>query len=317
MKRNSFASKFFSMGVVALIALSCNRSNDRIVVPDEIDIDEVYQPLSPNDPEDPSELTFGKDNVPGFIFNYEMMSDKEDIFIYFENFTVLDVNPSITSDLFNFAYDNLKEYGFINENSSIAPDKFKEICSHTSSYKGAAAKLLDDLKEQFDGQLDSIYRYDTPFNAYLNIYPVYLDHEFVTYRESAYLYTGGAHGMTVSYLKTFRLSDGSVMTLDDLIKKENIRDFREEVAAHMAYSYPIYENIKTVNQYLDSLNTWLDNFSSEDDTDIITVENYPVPDVALIKDGIACVYQMYELTPGSDGCPVVVIPYKDLKGWLK
>ena len=93
-------------------------------------------------------------------------------------------------------------------------------------------------------------------------------------------------------------------------------DVREEVAARMAYAYPIYENITTVEQYIDSLNVWLDNFNDSDSSQKITAKDFPIEDVALIKQGLVSVYQMYELTPGSDGCPVVVVPYEDIKGCL-
>ena len=296
------------------LLISCN--NERRVVPYDVDTDEIYKALPPNEDETPEGVTFGPENIPGFIFDYEMTTDRNDIYVFLENFTVLDVNPKINQSLLEFILGELCEYGFVNDSVSLPENETEKLLAEGLSYSEAAARILDIFKENFDAQLENLEELNTPFNAYFQVYPLYIAPEYVTYRQSAYLYTGGAHGMTVSYIKTYDLKSGNVMTAEDIIKPERMKEVREEVAAHMAYSYPIYENISTVSQYIDSLNVWLDNFDPNDVNEPITADNFPLTDVALIKEGLVCVYQMYELTPGSDGCPLVVIPYKDIRGCL-
>lgn len=300
---------------ITLFMISCN--HERQVVPYETDIDEIFKPLEPEEESDsPQYLTFGKDKIHGFIFDFEIPSDSTEVYIFFENFTVMNVNPKINQSLFEFIQDGLAEYGFVNDSVSLPEKAYSDLINQGSTFEEASATLLDEFKTEFTAQLENIYKISVPFNAYFRIYPIYLDENYVTYRQSAYFYTGGAHGINITCLNTYDLSSGNILTLEDIIKPEGLKDIHEEVAAHMAYAYPIYENITTVNQYIDSLNVWLDNFN-ETDQPQITMGNFPISDVAITKEGLVFVYQMYELTPGSDGCPVVLIPYKDIRSLLK
>ncbi|MCH5226531.1 MAG: hypothetical protein J1F16_01735 [Muribaculaceae bacterium] len=301
--------------LVALIATGCSHS--RNIVPYEVDTDVVFRPLAPNEEENPNDYTFGKANIPGFIFDNDFTTSKEDTYVYFSNLTILDVAPAINQHLFNFIIAQLTEYGFVEPSYSFPDNEVTSLMNQGLNYKEASAAILDNFKTAFDNQVDTITSYGSPFNAYFLIYPVFLDDNYITYRESAYCYTGGAHGINITYLKTFDLKSGEELSFDDIVKPEHAGVVREEIAAHMAYSYPIYENIKTVQQYVDSLNVWLDNFNDSDNNEMITVKNFPAGDIALLKEGLGVIYQMYELTPGSDGCPIVVIPYKDIKGCLK
>ena len=301
--------------LISFIFFSCQQN--RQVIPYDENADEIYKPLAPNDSPDSMGLTFGKENIPGFIFDYEMSTDNQEIFVFFQNLTVLDINPAVTQDIFEFIQKQLCEYGFINDSVSLQPDEFKNLVSSGMTYAEASAKILDIQKQEFEAQFSILATYNSPFNIYFNIYPVYIDNNFVTYWESAYSYTGGAHGVTNSYMKTYDLLSGKFLNIEDIVKPERLSEVREEVVAHMAYSYPIYENISTVEQYIDSLNVWLEHFSPEDAKDEITIKNFPLADPAITKDGLVFMYQMYELTPGSDGCPLVFIPYKDIKGCLK
>lgn len=295
------------------ITVGCN--HNRQVVPVEIDADEVYKPLVANDEDVPALISFGRDSIPGFIFDYEMSSDDPDIFIYYQNLTVLDINPSITQDILDFSLKELSEHGFITDSIFLNENVYKDLLSEGLYYKEAVTKIIDEEKDSFDSRFSTLESYSSAFNIYFKIYPVYLDDKYITYRLYSYCFTGGAHGITVSYLRTYDLATGKLQTLEDLIKPERITDLREEVAAQMAYAYPIYEDISTVDQYIDSLNVWLDNFDTQEEKDDITLKNFPLPDPALTNEGLAFVYQMYELTPGSDGCPLVVIPYKDIAKW--
>lgn len=316
MKFSSIFTPLFSLILLFLIA--CN-GNQRQIVPYEVDAEQVFKAIEPNDDSSPENLTFGKDKIPGFIFDHDFTSENSEIFLYFQNLTILDVNSDINQNIFEFIHRQLSEGGFISDSLSLEPNAFELLQTSGSTYAEASAQLLDVFNKGFEAQYDSISVYNSPFNIYFQIYPVYLDNNYVTYRQYSYSYTGGAHGITASFLKTFDLQTGKEVTIDDIIKPEGLQELHEEVAAHMAYSYPIYENIETVNEYIDSLNVWLGNFSGDEASGNdakITISNFPLPNPGVLENGLAFIYQMYSMAPGSDGCPLVVIPYHDIKGCL-
>ena len=310
---NKFTQLFFF--VLILIAFFACKPQDRQVVPYETDADEIFKSLSPNDEGSPEAMTFGAANIPGIIKDYEMTTQDSDIYIYLDNLTLLDINPDINNDIIDFIQKELAEEGFISDSFSLGDNSFKSLLAKGVAYTDAVDTIMNLDHKAFETQLTK-YEYLTAFNMTFRIYPVYLDKDYITYREYCYCYTGGAHGMQYSYLKTYDLNSGKLLTLEDIVKPECIEDVREEVAAQMAYSYPIYENITTVNQYLDSLNVWLEHFDTSDSSDIITVKNFPLSNPAITEKGLAFIYQMYTLTPGSDGCPLIVVPYRDIKGCL-
>lgn len=292
---------------------SCKQQ--RNVVPFEMDAEEIYKAMTPNEAT-PDGVSFGKDSIPAFVYDLEMTSDHPDVYIYFDNLTVMEVNPKITQNILEFIHNELSEYGFVSDTVVLAPDEYEQLLAKGLSYSEAAGKILDAIDSQFENQLKVILTYSTPFNARFDIYPLWMNGDILTYRLTAYCYTGGAHGITISYIRSYSLETGEVLKFENIVNPASRKEVREEIVARMAYAYPIYENITTVEQYLDSLNSWLDNSDTPDGENELTIDNYPVPDVALIEGGLVSVYQMYELSPGSDGCPVVVIPYKDLKGCL-
>lgn len=298
--------------------ISCNHPTQ--IVPFDIDVDEIFKPLEPNEESLPNDSTFGEEKIPGSTLEIEFKTDLEEVYVLFEDFTVLQISPAITRSLFEFVEQQLCEYGFVNQSFTLPKDEMINLQSQGLNYKEAAVKIINTLKEGFDAQLDNIASFDSPFNISFRIYPIYLDNRFVTYRLNAYAYTGGAHGISINYVKTYDLISGKFMSIDDIVKSDSMKEIRQYVVEQMAYSYPIYEDIKTVDQYLDSLNLFLGDFHGEGDpgeSGLITMENYPLPNPGITSQGLVFIYQMYELTPASDGCPVVLLPYKDIRGCLK
>lgn len=317
MKMHRFLFPCWVLFTLIIIAGSCNK--ERLVVPYEVDADEVFKAIEPNDENQPSQLTFGSDSIPGTTIDYEVTSDNSEIYIFFENLTMLNIAPQINQDIFDFIDEQLDYFGFTDKTTISRNESYISLIKNGFSYSEATSEILNEISKDFESRLDTIMSFQSPFNIHFQIYPVYLSGNILTYRQTAYSYTGGAHGITVSYLKSYDLQNGSLLKLDDIVKPEEIEYVREEVVSAMAYLYPIYDNITTVGQYIDSLNSWLgDSYGEEasEHDNRITLNNYPLPDPGITKDGLAFIYQMYVLTPGSSGCPLVVIPYKDLKGSL-
>ena len=311
--KNNFAPFAFVFLIIYMAACS---GKDRQVVPYDLDQDEIMQPLAPNEEDAPEGISFGPDSIPGITIDLDITTQYPEVFIFFEKFTLLDINPKINTEIFNFIVEELKENDFLENSFSLPINNFTTLISDSISYSDVAISLLASIKPGFEAQLKNFDPVYPPYQAYFLIYPVFLNENYVTFRQFLSTYTGGAHGMAFSYLKTYDLNTGELLTLKDIVKPEGMEDVRQEVAAHMAYSYPIYENITTVEQYIDSLNVWLDHSDPLDITGEITLKDYPLTNPAILKEGLAFIYQMYDLTPGSDGCPLVVIPYRDIRGCL-
>lgn len=315
MKLTRFASPLLLLSLLFLSFFACSK-HDRPVVPYDIDADEVFKRLAPNEEDVPEGLTFGSENIPGVIFDYEMPTNDSNIYVYFDKITLLDVKPEINRDILDFIYSEMEDNDFLNKDFHLPENMYLNLLAKGASYIDAATQVLDTLNVEFKADVSTQDLTLSPFNMYFLVYPVYIDKDYVTYRLFATSYTGGAHGMQYSFLKTYDLKTGKCLSLEDIVKPEGMEEVREEVAAHFAYSYPIYENITTVNQYLDSLNAWLDNFNPEDTSGEITLKDFPLKDPAITEEGLTFLYAMYELTPGSDGCPLIVIPFRDIKGCL-
>lgn len=314
--RNLHCSLLSSFIIVSMmIFFSCN--DNRMVVPNDYDSEDVFRPLEPNEENYPGEMTFGPDSLKGYTLNVEVPSDTAEVYIHIQQLICIDANPAITEQLLDFIGGQLYDFGFINDSIQDIESKYAQLIDEGKTQDEAVDDFIGKIKQAFNSNLSEIKDFGVPFNIVFDIYPVFMDKEYVTYLKSAYCYTGGAHGNTIKTLATFNLKNGEELTTNDIVKPEGLRQVREEVASHMAYSYPIYEDITTVNQYLDSLNVWTGGIQDEDTPDKITIDNFPLPTPALNETGLVFVYPMYELTPGSDGCPVIVIPYNELKGCLK
>ena len=312
-KLNLFS--FIAVIFFSLIYSGCEKN--RQIIPNDSDTADVFEPIYPNEDENPEEPTFGTEHIPGIILSYPVTTDNEEIYMDI-NLTILETNPKISYDLFGFISEQLKETGFIAadaKNPDYTLDESEDGRQHLEEY---AAQNLDYDKELFLKELPEIASYESPFNIAIDIYPVFLNDDYITFRKYAYYYTGGAHGNTISQLQTYNLTTGESLGLENIIKPDRMEDVREMVAAHMAYSYPIYENLKTVDEYIDSLNVWLGNgTSAEEDDKRITLKNYPLNNPAITSKGLVFTYERYELAPGVDGCPVVVLTYDEVKDCLK
>lgn len=241
------------------------------------------------------------------------------------NIVELDQNPKITSNLLSFAIFNLVDRGFLPSRDSLLSEKYNDRDFKDRTAQEVLNQFSDLVSKEFYAQLPTILSYECGFNMEINIYPVFLNDEYVTYCKDAYYYTGGAHGNYSRFLQTYNVKTGETIDLEDMVLPEKLGEFREAVVKHMAASYPIGEGIKTVTEYLDSLNSWfgLTNLevalgvASPDDLERITIENYPLNDPGITDVGLVVCYEKYALTPGVYGCPTIVISYDEVRDCLK
>ena len=198
--------------ISASIVWSCSQS-DRQIVPYDTDIDEIFVPLPPNDEDSPGELTFGQDSIFGVTFDYEITTQDSDVYIYFSNITLLRINPQIADNLFNVITTLLQENDFISSEDRGAGNLSYNKLAQNNNYNEAAISLLDSLEMDFQEQLKLLQPFPSAFNFNFQVYPVFLNNKYITYRIYGGCYTGGAHGQTFSYLKTYELSTGKLLTI--------------------------------------------------------------------------------------------------------
>ena len=289
------------------------------------DTTDVSIPLKPNENLYSNRLTYGKDSIPGNTFKYHFPSDSSEIYMNYD-VTILELNPKITSDLLSFLHKETLACGFINEKDSVVPWTFEQLNGEGLAQEQLVKKILEWEGESFKRQLTNIYDSGVRgFNLSIEIYPVFMNEDYITYEKYAYYYTGGAHGNYTSFLQTYDIKTGETVGLEDMIEPGKINKFRRKVIEHMASSYPIYQDVTSVQQYLDSLNNWLGNINpgvasgvvKKEDLNKITEENYPLNTPGINETGLVMTYDKYQLTPGSDGVPVIVLTYDEIRDCLK
>lgn len=128
----------------------------------------------------------------------------------------------------------------------------------------------------------------------------------VTYTSSCDTYMGGAHGLHVFYGTTFRKSDGRRFGIEML--RDTDKDSFRLLIKDGLKEYFSDQDGKTMSD--DSLKNLL---ITENDVNYL-----PLPQSApyLTKDGVAFVYQAYEIAPYAAGLPTFVIPYDKIKSYM-
>lgn len=105
--------------------------------------------------------------------------------------------------------------------------------------------------------------------------------------EQTYAYTGGAHGISVREGLTFRLSDGKLLTLDEVLRKNP--DFRKIVDPSIA------KQLKETEGYFGGFKTIGSN-----------------PDYYLKNNGVVIFFQLYDYLPYAYGFPEFYFPFPEL-----
>lgn len=128
----------------------------------------------------------------------------------------------------------------------------------------------------------------------------------VTYTALSYSYMGGAHGMGTKRGTTFRKTDGRRFSTD-MLRNTDSEEFRKMIKEGLrTYFKEEGEEPADDRQLKDMLLTE----SSVDDLPLPQFDPY------LTKDGVAFVYQQYEIAPYAAGMPAFTIPYDKMKPYL-
>lgn len=133
----------------------------------------------------------------------------------------------------------------------------------------------------------------------VDLRPAWANDSYITYSMSAQCYYGGAHGESDFYLLTFDSKTGAAMGFYNLVPADKQDEVRRELLDVISRSDGL-----NVGQYLAMVNEWVGNSREED----WTVKSFPIYHVGLTGQGYVFCYPKYSIAPGSDGCPVYVVP---------
>ncbi len=156
---------------------------------------------------------------------------------------------------------------------------------------------------------------------------------FSTYLYSSTNHYGGAHSFTSSYQFSVRKRDGKLLSIEDIVRRERLEDFREVVTDELRRMY-CQRNELREDTPLDSTAMELPQKPcirfedgrrslSDDGTDLglDTSEALPpgklaLQHVALMPNGVVVTYHPYEVDCFANGEYHVLVPFARLKGML-
>lgn len=309
--------------ILSVFTQGCRDHNGIQFYPsDSID---VYTRLKPNDELYSGRHTYGNDSVVGNTIKYRLSTDSVSIGVDID-ITILDLHPQITANLLSFIHGEMIDHGFINESDTIVPFGIKEKSDEGLTQSEIVHMALDWEGERFYSELPQIIEYgENGYNIAFEIYPVFLNEDYVTYKKFSCYFTGGGHSNYSLFLQTYNRKTGESVDLEDMIDSEKLDKVRERVAYHMAAKYPIYSSVNSTEEYLDSLNRWAGltdiavvmGLAEENDREQITLKNYPINDPGLHGAGLVFTYEMYHLTPGCNGCPTIILTFDEIRDCLK
>ncbi len=171
--------------------------------------------------------------------------------------------------------------------SKVDFDKIGEDCS--LKFFESISKEGDEAPEQ------SVDLYSADFcTAYY-----YNKSDYVTYLYYNDAYVGGAHGMYNIRLITYSFSKGEGITLENAFKPGSEANLRELIFEAIAKDtrYAQSHGVSTVDEVKREL-------------EAMNIKELPLPQPALLPEGIVFCYQPYEIGPYSDGAYQFIVPWE-------
>lgn len=167
--------------LISLFQQSCGKQSG---LPDfASDTINVMAPLKPNEQWYMGRHTYGMDSIIGNTMWYRMATDSARIYVE-TKITLLELHPRITANLLGFIHSVFIDNGFINEGDTIFPFGTRDLTEKGYSQQHIANMILDWQSEKFYKELPTIMTYGTGFNIDIEIEPVFLNDDFVTYQNT-------------------------------------------------------------------------------------------------------------------------------------
>ncbi|RLE07268.1 hypothetical protein DRJ00_08445 [Candidatus Aerophobetes bacterium] len=163
-------------------------------------------------------------------------------------------------------------------------------------------KIISDFKQE-NPELPVINGQKPSWKNELWISPKIYEYseDIKSVRFDVYQFTGGAHGMTSVFTKTYNLKTGEEITLDDLFQnKQNLLLTIGPIVRH---------NLKVkLGKMADD--KWINKGTSE-----TNLENYK--NWVLEKGGLRIIFSYYQVGPRPAGMPEVLVPWEKINSILK
>lgn len=135
-------------------------------------------------------------------------------------------------------------------------------------------------------------------NKYL-MYPQFNENNLLSIRLDKYVFTGGAHGLTITDFANISLADGSILNMDDIFASGYSRQLDELLNRKLRIMNGIQEG-----EMLSTSGFFTDTISN--------------PGRFYINhNGIGFIYNVYEIAPYSTGSTELFFTFDELKGILK
>lgn len=188
--------------------------------------------------------------------------------------------------------------------------KVGEEQEYLSAYAAEGMKqMVDAVKSMAEEGFSAGYENDYTASVALQT------RKYVTLEESYSLYTGGAHGAFIASGVTFRKSDGKRMGWDlfDMSKKAQIVALiKDELRGYFAFAEgqpPVSEE-----ELMEQLQLWDDPDTPENELEY----GIPLPasEPYVVRDGIAFVYQQYEIASYACGLPSGTLSFEKVRELL-
>tara|TARA_R110002110_G_scaffold271566_3_gene487064 strand:+ start:91238 stop:92359 length:1122 start_codon:yes stop_codon:yes gene_type:complete len=163
-------------------------------------------------------------------------------------------------------------------------------------------KKADALFDQLFSQHEYTYTYEEK--------PEYTNDQYFCYSQTFYHYTGGAHGNSNIMYLTLDKKTGQKLKLEQVLDIKHKADILRLAKINLYARYKLDES-----KNLTDNGFWFDDKSKEFESDNpwIDEEGFYLPDNFIIQeDGIAFLYQPYEVAPYATGTPKINIYWNEV-----
>lgn len=228
---------------------------------------------------------------------------------YADSLVVDSMKSSVTLDV-DYATSKMEATAVINNwitKQIGTPDEIKTknmsrlVKEVGNAYMDSVKKDITAEQKEYENADNEFALPPAPQEYHFVVKPAYTTDKFVSYTATTNAYFGGAHGASMLTTAVFTLPEGNKLTYKDMFNESNLGDVRSLVI----------DSIKT--QYFH-----IDTDSAFAEVVIDSPENLNLPQQVpyFLKDGVAFVYNEYEIAPYSAGMPRCVVSYDQLKPYF-
>lgn len=156
-------------------------------------------------------------------------------------------------------------------------------------------KSSDNYQEEnmeFMDELEGEWSYMMDWEEYITGNFMQRHNGMISYIRYMYGYSGGAHGMGTRDGRTFRIDNGDVVTIKDILKD----GYDDQLTAALRKNLPLYV---------------------EDMDMLFETEIFPSESFYISPEGLTYIYQPYEIGPYALGLIEITIPWNEIQNIIR